>query len=108
MIKALTQRATSFGPLDALYGAVRRGLPHAGAEVISLDLRDMQQLPDEPADALRVAYDQAGPWLIVWDDREGIFLWHDGPDAGAHLGPRDDLDHVVANIAPVLNIPYRP
>lgn len=75
-----------FGPMDALYCALRRSLP----QILAVHVRD-------PEEYIRVTYRAAGPADIAWDDDAEQYRWSAG--ATGMLGSRTELDRVVAAVA---------
>ncbi|QXJ24255.1 hypothetical protein AGRA3207_005539 [Actinomadura graeca] len=99
-----------FGPLDALYAAVRRRAPQIAATCAetpvetpeTLDLRELGKLGLR----LCVSYRDRPARRIAWDSVSETYVWSSGPDAGARLAA--DVEQAATRIAWALGAPISP
>jgi len=96
-----------WGPLDALYAAVWRLAPQIACAITAIPPGGDPGIQD-PDRCLQVTYRFIGPERVVWDARLGVYRWHGGRDAGAHLGSDSDSDRAAAMIADRLRVPISP
>ncbi|QXJ20710.1 hypothetical protein AGRA3207_001473 [Actinomadura graeca] len=94
-----------FGPLDALYAAVRRRAPQVSAICARPTGTFYRSTPErravtEDALRLRVSYREETERMITWDEHGGVYRWTTGPDSGAAIPA--DTEQAAARIAEAL------
>jgi hypothetical protein len=83
-----------FGPLDSLYGALRRAFPQVSVARIS-----------RPPKFVTVAYRHRGPWRVCWDDGDELFIWASGPDKDKPVGTLTYVERTAQRIVRPLGVP---
>jgi hypothetical protein len=83
-----------FGPLDSLYGALRRAFPQVSAARVS-----------RPLEYVIVAYRHRGPWRVCWDDGDELFIWASGPDKDKPVGTLTYVERTAQRIVRPLGVP---
>ncbi|GAA2407467.1 hypothetical protein GCM10010191_14750 [Actinomadura vinacea] len=87
-------RRASFGPLDSLHGAFRRRFP----QVVVARL-------GAPTEFLVVTYRHRGPWRVLWDDGDELFIWASGPQEGKPVGTLTYVERTAERVARPLGVP---
>ncbi|MFP3967488.1 hypothetical protein SMC26_34680, partial [Actinomadura fulvescens] len=90
-----------YGPLDALWAAIRRRVPHIAGECVDNGIPNLH-MPGVPRLFMRVSYNGGEPRRVVWEEQIAAFAWNSGPDAGVEIGPLDDVDRVAEAIGRAL------
>jgi len=92
-----------YGPLDALYAAVRRRAPQ-----IAVALAQAPGVCDLGALGIRlyVSYQHQPTRQISWDGDTEAYAWSSGDDAGAKLAR--DVEQAATRIAWALGAPISP
>ncbi|QXJ22757.1 hypothetical protein AGRA3207_003813 [Actinomadura graeca] len=102
-------RVEPFGPVDALYAAVRRRAPQvAVARARVLEEYSVPKLGGFGVLGLRlhVSYRDRSLRRIAWDGGAGTFVWTSGPDRGGMLAA--DAERAAVQIAWAIGAPVYP
>ncbi|TDD88344.1 hypothetical protein [Actinomadura rubrisoli] len=93
---------TPYGPMDALYAAVRRRIPQINARCESVPQTSWLEGAKATGNHLHVSY-QGEKRRISWDDDAESYVWSTGPDTGGRLSV--DVEQAAERIAWALGAP---
>ncbi|QXJ20888.1 hypothetical protein AGRA3207_001681 [Actinomadura graeca] len=102
-------RVEPFGPLDALYAAVRRRAPQVAATRARVpEGYSVPKLGEFGVLSVRlhVSYRDCRARRICWDGDAGTYVWASGPDKGVLLAP--GVEQATTQIAGALGAPVSP
>ncbi|TDD83941.1 hypothetical protein [Actinomadura rubrisoli] len=93
---------TPYGPMDALYAAVRRRIPQVNARCESVPQTSWLEGAKAAGNHLHVSY-QGEKRRISWDESAESYVWSTGPDTGGRLSV--DVEQAAERIAWALGAP---